>query len=249
RLLFRSDVVVTALGIERSSKSLSYATTNVSAEQLNEVKGPSVLNSLAGKAAGVFVTQGSGGPGSNPRIILRGNKSISGNNQPLYVVDGVPVGGFADYNAEDIESLQVLQGASAAALYGSQAANGVILITTKKGKFGVTAIDFSSTATFDNPMLLPELQTNYGQGVKDGALDVSINDSWGPKITNGSDAHIKNFFNTGQNYINSLSISSGNETQRVYLSYANTFSKGMVPNFDFKRDNITVRGNTQIFDG
>lgn len=237
-------VVVTALGIERSAKSLSYATTNISADDLNQVKGANVLNSLAGKAAGVFVTQGSGGPGSSPRIVLRGNKSIGGGNSPLYVVDGVPVGGFSDFNSEDIESLQILQGASAAALYGSQAANGVILITTKKGKLGQTSVNFASTATFDSPFVLPELQTTYGQGIG-GVARTGVNDSWGPKITNGSNSHITDFFQTGENYLNSLSISSGNETQRVYLSYANTNSKAMIPGYEFGRNNITLRGSTK----
>src|SRR5690606_26360851 len=179
-----SDVVVTALGIERSSKSLSYSTTNISADELTEVKCLALFNSLAGKAAGVVDSQGAGGPGSNPRIVLRGNKSIVGDNQPLYVVVGVPIGGFADYNSEDIASLQVLQGASAAALYGSQAANGVILITTKKGQFGTTSVDFSSSTMFDNPLVLPELQTSYGQGLGGESVE-GINDSWGPKISNG----------------------------------------------------------------
>lgn len=240
-------VVVTALGIERSQKSLSYATTSVTADDLNQVKGANVLNSLAGKAAGVFVTQGAGGPGSSPRIVLRGNKSISGNNTPLYVVDGVPVGGFSDFNSEDIESLQVLQGASAAALYGSQAANGVILITTKKGKLGTTNVNLASTATYDSPFVLPEIQTKYGQGLG-GVARTGINDSWGPKITNGSDAHIKDFFQTGKNYLNSVSVSSGNETQRVYVSYANTNSQAMIPGYEFKRDNITLRGSTKALE-
>lgn len=239
-------VVVTALGIERSSKSLTYNTTSVSAEELNQVKGANVLNSLAGKAAGVFVTQGSEGPGSSPRIIMRGNKSITGSNEPLYVVDGVPMG-FSDFNSEDVESLQVLQGASAAALYGSQAANGVILITTKKGKAGATLVDFASTATFDSPLLLPELQTSYGAGLKGATVTIPVNDSWGPKISNGSDAYIKDFFRTGQNYINSLSISSGNATQRLYFSYANTDAKAMLPNYDYSRHNVTLRGNTTAF--
>jgi len=241
-------VVVTALGIERSKKSLTYSTTTVSADDLNQVKGASVLNSLAGKAAGVFVTQGSGGPGSSPRIVLRGNKSISGNNQPLYVVDGIPVGGFADYNSEDIENLQVLQGASAAALYGSQAANGVILITTKKGKIGAPEVLFSSTATFDNPIALPEIQTDYGNGNGGVAATTPVNDSWGPKISNGSNSHIKDFFRTGQNYLNSLSISSGNESQRIYFSYANTTSKAMLQDYGFNRNNLTLRGSTKLFD-
>ena len=240
-------VVVTALGLTRSKKSLTYSTTSVSAEDLNQVKGPSVLNSLAGKAAGVFVTQGSGGPGDAPRIVLRGNKSISGNNQPLYVVDGIPVGGFADYNPEDIENLQVLQGASAAALYGSQAANGVILITTKKGKVGTPQIAFSSTATFDNPTALPEVQTTYGNGNRGVAATTPVNDSWGPKITNGSDAYIRDFFRTGQNYLNSVSISSGNEMQKIYFSYANTSAKSMLPDYGFGRNNLTLRGSTKMF--
>ncbi|MET1055982.1 MAG: SusC/RagA family TonB-linked outer membrane protein [Pedobacter sp.] len=241
-------VVVTALGITRAKKSLTYSTTTVTSEELNQVKGPSVLNSLAGKAAGVFVTQGAGGPGSTPRVVLRGNKSISGNNQPLYVVDGVPIGGFADYNPEDIENLQVLQGASAAALYGSQAANGVILITTKKGKLGAPAVNFTSTATFDNPVSLPEIQTSYGNGSLGVAPTTPINDSWGPKITNGSDSYIKDFFQTGQNYINSVSISSGTETSKIYFSYANTDAKAMLPGYKFGRNNMTVRGSTSLFD-
>jgi TonB-linked SusC/RagA family outer membrane protein len=240
-------VVVTALGLTRTKKSLTYNATTVTSEELNQVKGPSVLNSLAGKAAGVFVTQGSGGPGEPPRIVLRGNKSIAGNNQPLYVVDGIPIGGFADYNPEDIENLQVLQGASAAALYGSQAANGVILITTKKGKLGTPQVNFSTTATLDNPLVLPEVQTTYGNGNKGGAATTPVNDSWGPKITNGSDDHIKDFFRTGQNFLNSLSISSGTETSKVYFSYANTASKSMLPEYGFNRNNMTVRGSTQLF--
>ncbi len=240
-------VVVTALGITRTKKSLTYSTTSVSANELNQVKGPSVLNSLAGKAPGVFVTQGSGGPGSEPRIVLRGNKSISGNNQPLYVVDGIPVGGFADYNPEDIDNLQVLQGASAAALYGSQATNGVILITTKKGKAGEVQINIASTATFDTPMSLPEIQTEYGNGNKGVAPTTPVNDSWGPKISNGSDAYISDFFNTGQNYLNSASLSSGNEKQSVYFSYANTSSKSILPDYGFNRNNLTLRGTSSLY--
>ncbi len=241
-------VVVTALGLTRTKKSLTYNATTVSTEDLNRVQGANVLNSLAGKAAGVIVTQGSGGPGSAPRIVLRGNKSIVGNNQPLYVVDGVPIGGFADYNPDDIESLQVLQGASAAALYGSQAANGVILITTKKGKLGTPVVNFSSTATFDRPTALPEIQTQYGNGNGGVAATTPVNDSWGPKITNGSDAYIKDFFQTGTNYINSISISSGTEQNKVYFSYGNTASESMLPGYKYNRNNMTVRGSSQLFD-
>ncbi|MES2875125.1 MAG: SusC/RagA family TonB-linked outer membrane protein [Bacteroidota bacterium] len=239
-------VVVTALGIERSSKSLTYNTTNISAEELNAVKGANVLNALAGKAAGVFVTQGNGGPGSSPRIIIRGNKSIAQGNQPLYVVDGIPMG-FSDFNQEDVESLQVLQGPSASALYGSNAANGVIMITTKKGKLGAVNVDFASTAMYDKPLLLPDVQTDFGPGLNGAVVSSKINDSWGPKITNGSDSHIADFFRTGENYINSLSVSSGTAAQRIYFSYANTQNKALIPGYDYTRHNVTLRGNTRLF--
>lgn len=238
-------VVVTALGIERSTKSLTYNTTNISADDLNAVKGANVLNALAGKAAGVFVTQGAGGPGASPRVIIRGSKSISGTSQPTYVVDGIPMG-FSDFNQEDVESMQVLNGASAAALYGSAAANGVILITTKKGKLGQVNVDVASTAMYDKPLVLPEVQTDFGAGLL-GVANNTINDSWGPRISNGSDAHIKDFFRTGENYINSVSVSSGNATQRIYFSYANTLNKALIPGFDYKRHNVTIRGNTSLF--
>ena len=241
------EVVVTALGIERSAKSLTYNTTSVSAEDLNQVKGPNVLNNLAGRAAGVFVTQGSGGPGSSPRVVIRGNKSISGNNQPLYVVDGVPIGGFSDFNQEDIESMTVLQGASAAALYGSSAANGVILITTKKGQYNTTSVNIASSATFENPMTLPEVQTSYGRGSA-GEPILENNDSWGPEVSNGSDAHIRDFFQTGRNLINSVSVSGGNDNSRVYASYQNTDAQAMIPGYNYQRHNFTIRGTTSFFD-
>lgn len=258
-----NTVVVTALGLQRTAKSITYATQNVSGEELTKVIDANLINSLAGKAAGVVITAGNG-PGASSRVILRGSKSITGNNQPLYVIDGVPMSNangpqgtslngtrdagdaISNINPEDIESLQILKGASAAALYGSQAANGVILITTKKGRKGVASVNFTSTATFSNPILLPELQTNYGQGAG-GAANTAINDSWGPKITNGSDKHIKNFFQTGHNYINSLSISNGNEISQFYLSYANTTATGIVPLNTYSRHNVTLRGSTKVF--
>src|SRR5690606_32012751 len=149
---------------------------------------------------------------------------------------------ISNLNPEDIESVQVLQGASAAALYGSQAANGVILVTTKKGKKGVSTAQFSSTATFENPIGLPENQTGYGQrepGVS--------NESWGPPITNGSNAHISDFFNTGANYLNSLSISPGSELGQIYLSYRNTHAKGSAPENPLNRKSCNVRPTTQLF--
>ncbi|WP_051084331.1 SusC/RagA family TonB-linked outer membrane protein [Segetibacter koreensis] len=251
-------VVVSALGIEKSAKSITYATQNVSGEEVNKVKDANFMNTLAGKAAGVVITKGGGGPGSSSRIILRGNKSITGNNSPLYVIDGVPMnnatgsqtgglygafdGGDAisNINPEDIQSVQILQGASAAALYGSQAANGVILITTKKGRKGVAKIDFSSTTILEEPIGLPQLQTTYGQS------DPTLNDSWGPKITNGSDRHLKEFFQTGKNFINAVSVSNGNDLGQFYVSYANTEVNGIVPENHLNKHNLNLRATTQL---
>ncbi|GAB3809073.1 TonB-dependent receptor [Spirosoma humi] len=252
------EVIVTALGLEKDTRSVTYATQNITAQELNSVKDPNLINTLAGKTAGVVITKGSGGPGSSARVLLRGNKSITGNNQPLYVIDGIPMnnamgtqgttlfgatdGGDAisNLNPEDIESMQILKGASAAALYGSQAANGVILISTRKGKKGTAKIDFSSTATFENPIGLPQTQTGYGQ------TSPGVNDSWGAKITNGSNRHIRDFFRTGTNYLNSLSVSNGNDVSQFYISYANTKSGGIVPKNDLTRHNINLRGTTHL---
>lgn len=258
------EVVVTALGIEKDSKSVTYAQQNVGGEELTRVKDPNMINSLAGKAAGVVITKGTGGPGSSSKVLLRGNKSITGNNQPLYVIDGIPMNNanssqgttlfdtrdagdaISNLNPEDIENISILKGASAAALYGSQAANGVILVTTKKGRKGYSSINFSSSANFENPIALPQVQTSYGQGYG-GVANTSVNDSWGPKITNGSDRHLKEFFETGKTFVNSLSITNGNDIGQFYVSYANTKANGITPANDYKRHNINLRGTTQLF--
>jgi TonB-linked SusC/RagA family outer membrane protein len=258
------EVVVTALGIEKDAKSVTYAQQNVGGDELLRVKDANMINSLAGKAAGVVITKGTGGPGSSAKVLLRGNKSITGNNQPLYVIDGIPMNNansaqgstlfdtrdagdaISNLNPEDIENISILKGASAAALYGSQAANGVILVTTKKGRKGFSSINFSSTASFENPIALPQLQTKYGQGYG-GVSNTAVNDSWGPAITNGSDSHLKEFFETGKNFVNSLSITNGNDIGQFYVSYANTKANGIVPQNDYKRHNVNLRGTTQLF--
>ena len=181
------EVVVTAFGIEKDKKALGYAVTGVESEDLSTVKQSNVVNSLAGRVPGLVITQSTGGIGSGSRVVIRGNNSLTGNNQPLYVVDGVPVDnsgfgsaggddpanyervdygtGISDLNPDDIESMSILKGPNAAALYGSRAANGVIMITTKKGRtnkgLGVT---YSSNFTWENPLLLPKYQNEYGQG-------------------------------------------------------------------------------------
>src|SRR3954447_3447428 len=177
-------VVVTALGIQRQSKSLVYATQTVKTSELTEVRDPNnVLNSLQGKVANAVISQGSGGPGSGARIVLRGNRSIQGSNNALIVVDGVPIvndtyssagsdfgsiqgsDGASNINPDDIESVTVLRGASAAALYGSQAGNGVIIITTKKGGKEGVSFNVNSGVTMETPFALPRVQNTYGQGI------------------------------------------------------------------------------------
>ena len=236
-----SEVVVTALGIEKATKSLTYATQKIEGSEVLKVKDVSYVNSLAGKVAGVVVTPGTMGPGSATRILIRGDKSFTGNSEPLYVIDGIPTGRGDLLNPEDIESIQVLQGASAAALYGSRAVNGVILITTKKGKKGVARINFSSSINFESPSDLPKLQTGYGQTIP------TQNDSWGSPITNGSDQHLKEFYNTGVANINTISFSNGNDVAQVYLSYANTRASGIAPENHMNKHNINLKMTSQAF--
>jgi TonB-dependent SusC/RagA subfamily outer membrane receptor len=197
-------VVVTALGISRQSKTLVYATQSVKPAELTGVRDPNnMLNSLTGKVANAVITQGSGGPGSGARIVLRGNRSIQGSNNALIVVDGVPIDnstysaagsdfgsiqgtdGASNINPDDIASVTVLRGASAAALYGSQAGNGVIVITTKKGSKDKLSVSVNSGAVFESPFALPKVQNAYGQG-NSGNIDSSAGASWGPKMTGQS---------------------------------------------------------------
>ncbi|MBX3238318.1 MAG: SusC/RagA family TonB-linked outer membrane protein [Chitinophagaceae bacterium] len=240
----QSEIVVTALGIGKDRKSITYATQSVDADEVTKVKDPSFMNALAGKVSGAIITKGNFGPGSPTKILLRGDKSFIGNSEPLYVIDGAPMYGgsalLANMNPEDIESMQVMKGASAAALYGSQAANGVLLITTKKGKNKGVQVNVSSQATLENAVDLPELQTNYGRTIP------AQNDSWGEKVTNGSDSHLKEFFKTGLTLVNGLSVSGGNEQAQVYMSYANTDAKGIMPENNLSRNNFTIKGSTQL---
>ncbi len=258
------ELVVTALGIKQTAVSTSYTSQAIEGSEINKVKDPNLMNALTGKVSGAVITKGNSGPGASANVIIRGDKSITGNNQPLYVIDGIPMsnangpqssdlwgtrdGGDAisNLNPEDIESINVLTGASASALYGSEAANGVILITTKHGRAGVSAVNVSSSVNFSRPMVLPELQTSYGRGSK-GQLNTTINDSWGPKIDHGSDAHLKDFFLTGKDFVNSVSVTNGNDKLQYYISYANTHATGIVPNNSYNRNNFTMKGTTHAF--
>lgn len=261
------SVVVTALGISRTQKSLTYSTQQVSGDELNRVKSTNLANNLNGKVAGVNIASSSSGPGGSAKVVLRGNKSASGNNQVLYVVDGVPInnqtlgtqpddvfGGQRDpgdpiamINPEDIENISVLKGASAAALYGSQAANGVILITTKSGKDGRTTVNFSSSAQIEQATSLPEFQHQYGQGSKGKNSNTSVF-SWGDKTNESNYNNVDHFFRTGSNFTNSLTLSGGNEKNQTYFSYANTLAKGITPNNDMTRHNFNLKESAKFFD-
>jgi TonB-linked SusC/RagA family outer membrane protein len=258
-------VVVTALGITRKARSLTYSTQGIGTEELTTVKSTNVLNSLNGKIAGVQVNRTSGGIGGSVRIVLRGDKSTR-NSQPLYVIDGLPianqVGGpdpglyngapdagdiLSTMNPEDIESINVLKGASASALYGSQGSNGVILITTKKGKSGAARVDFSSSVTMDKAYVLPKLQYEYGQSTAPTAAAPGSEDSWGAKgAANPAGDYVEDFFQTGITFINSLSVTTGNERNSNYISYSNTDNKGILPTSTFKQHTLTFRQTTRL---
>lgn len=255
-----NEVVVTALGIKRAEKALSYNVQSVGSNELTRNKDANFVNSLNGKVAGVNISKSGSGVGGATRVIMRGAKSIEGDNNVLYVIDGIPIfnfsggrdsgimgegrvssEGIADLNPEDIESISVLAGPSAAALYGSNAANGAILITTKKGKEGRVDISFSSSADFSSPLLMPEFQNTYGN--KLGSYE-----SWGEKLaTPSSYDPKKDFFRTGTNFINALTLNMGNEFNQTFASVATTNSRGIVPNNTYDRYNFTIRNTTRMF--
>lgn len=255
-----NEVVVTALGIKRAEKALSYNVQSVGSNELTRNKDANFVNSLNGKVAGVNISKSASGVGGATRVIMRGAKSIEGDNNVLYVIDGIPIfnfsggrdsgimgegrvssEGIADLNPEDIESISVLAGPSAAALYGSNAANGAILITTKKGKEGRVDISFSSSADFSSPLLMPEFQNTYGN--KLGSYE-----SWGEKlVTPSSYDPKKDFFRTGTNFINALTLNMGNEFNQTFASVATTNSRGIVPNNIYDRYNFTIRNTTRMF--
>ncbi|WP_259068783.1 SusC/RagA family TonB-linked outer membrane protein [Mucilaginibacter sp. X4EP1] len=259
-----NEVVVTALGLKKTSASLSYDQQTVSGKELEVAKDPSFVNSLSGKVSGLQITSSSSGAGGSTKVVLRGNKSIYGSSNVLYVVDGVPLNpltstqptgpfsyagdkgdGISNINPDDIESISVLKGASASALYGSAAANGVILITTKKGVAGKTTVTFNSNTTFDKAVLLPKLQSEYGRGDGDTSALTSLN-SYGARQAAGTpNYNPASFFNTGVSAINSISLSTGTDKNQTYISFANTHNNGIEPGNTFDRNNITFRNTSK----
>lgn len=257
------EVVVTALGIKRSEKALSYNVQQVNADDITRNKD---VNSLSGKVAGVNINASSSGVGGVSKVVMRGTKSIMQSSNALYVIDGVPMyagtnqGGtefsskgatepIADVNPEDIESMSVLTGAAAAALYGSDAANGAIIITTKKGKEGRMSITVNSNTEFSNTFVTPSFQNRYGTG-----SSLSSNDqihSWG-KLLNSANSYgfdpVSDYFQTGITGTESISFSTGTDKNQTYASAAAVNSKGIVPNNKYARYNFTFRNTTTFLD-
>ncbi|WP_237275285.1 SusC/RagA family TonB-linked outer membrane protein [Tenacibaculum ovolyticum] len=276
------EVVVTALGIKKERKSLTYSAQDVKGDDLTRVKQTNPINSLSGKSAGLTITRSSSGAGGAAKVVLRGNSSTT-NNDPLYVVDGIPMSNSGNgsngeepgtsvfgghignrdggdvlsmINPDDIESMTILKGASAAALYGSQGANGVVLITTKSGKEGKLTVNFNSSLTVDNVMSLPKLQSEY-QSISVGQVHADPIErakgrvvdakSWGAK-TSGLSNDAESFFNTGYTAVQSMSLSAGTEKAQTYFSYANTVAKGVVPKNKMMRNNFSLRETAKFLD-
>ena len=272
-----SEIIVTALGISRERKSLSYAAQTIQGGQLTQVRDANFVNTLQGKVAGLFVTSASSGVGGATRVNLRGNRSIQSSNNALFVVDGVPVDnstpgqvgndfsgyngsdGVANINPDDIESINVLKGAAASVLYGSRAANGVILITTKKGSAGAISVDVNSGAQFDGPLTLPHLQNEYGQG-NGGVFGARASASWGPKMNNQAvidwtgkaqgmvpqPNNISDFFQIGSSFNNSVGIKGGTDKVQSYFSFTNNQAAGVVPGNTLDRNTINLRISTNL---
>ena len=254
-----NEVVVTAMGIKRKSETLTYSVQQINGDDMTRVKDANMINSLEGKIAGVTITKNSSGLGGSAKVSIRGIRSAyeNGNNQPLYVIDGVPMlnstsvqamttmggnndsgnrdsgDGISNITPEDIQSISVLKGASAAALYGSQAANGVIMITTKKGHAGSTRVTFSTNTTFDSAISLPEYQNSYNQ-------------NWEKESMKNYD-NLGDFFSTGVTTINSLTMSTGNDKAQTYFSYSNTYGKGIISSNKLNKHNLTFRETGKFF--
>ena len=258
------QVVVTALGIKRQEKALSYNVQQIEASDITLVKDANFMNSLSGKVAGVTINASSSGVGGATKVVLRGNKSISQSSNALYVIDGIPMYNFgggggtefdsrgatesiADLNPEDIESISVLTGAAAAALYGSEAANGAVMITTKKGEAGALKVTLSSNTEFLNAFVLPEFQNRYGTGLN-GVRSGSNIYSWGERLTPATSYGYtpEDFLETGHVYTNAVTVSGGTERNQTYFSAAAVNSDGIIPNNEYDRYNFTFR-NTSYF--
>ncbi len=259
------EVVVTALGIKREQKSLSYNVQQLKGDVLSENKDANFINGLAGKVAGVNINASSSGVGGISKVVMRGTKSIMQSSNALYVVDGMPMRGansggstefgsqgstepIADLNPEDIESMSVLTGAAAAALYGSEAANGAIVITTKKGQAGKTKVTYNSSLTWDRALITHRIQSRYGTGTG-GAYVPTSNMSWGAPLTalnNYGYDYANDYLQTGFLSTQAVTFSTGTDKNQTYASVAAVNSKGVVPNNRYDRYNFNVRNTTSF---
>ena len=258
-------VVVTALGIKRSEKALSYNVQQVTSEAVTANKDANFINSLNGKVAGVTINASSSGVGGASKVIMRGQKSISQTSNALYVIDGVPMftkardGGtefgsqgttdpIADINPEDIESISVLNGAAAAALYGSDAANGAIVVTTKQGQTGRLSVTVASNVEVMSPFVMPQFQNRYGTGDLNSSVGSEIR-SWGKRLNDANSTGYdpkKDYLQTGVTHTENVSVSAGTEKNQTYFSAASVNSRGIVPNNHYDRYNFTFRNTTSL---
>jgi len=254
--------VVTALGIRRAEKALSYNAQEVKAEELLTNKDANFVNALNGKVAGLVINSSSSGVGGASKVVMRGQKSIINTSNALYVIDGVPMytsaktastefgstgatDPIADINPEDIESMTVLSGAAAAALYGSEAANGAIVVTTKKGQAGKTSVTVASNTEIFNPFILPSFQNTYGTGDYNSSEGSTVR-SWGAKQASSGYSPSSDYYKTGFTTTNSVSLSTGNSKNQTYLSAASVNSQGNVPNNAYNRYNFSFRNTTSF---
>lgn len=254
------DVVVTALGIRKEERALTYHVQELQANEVFKVGDANFMNSLAGKIAGVTINTSSSGIGGGSRVVMRGTKSISGNNNALYVIDGIPMpslsggqpedlftgmgqsgDGVSNINPEDIESMSILNGPAAATLYGSEAANGVILITTRKGEAGKLSVNITNNTSFFTPFVMPEFQNSYGS-------EAGSYYSWGERLSSPVSYDPKDFFQTGYNVTNSISVSTGTDRNQTYVSASVLNAGGLIPNNDLDRYNIGFRNSASFLD-
>lgn len=255
-----NQVVITALGIKKASKALTYNVQEVGGDEVNKVKDANFVNSLSGKVAGITINSASSGIGGSVRVVMRGAKSLFGNNNALYVVDGIQLpdltstqpndvfqgagatgDGISFINPDDIASISVLTGPAAAALYGSQAANGVVLITTRKGTPGKVRLNLSNSNSFYSPFVMPEFQNEYGSTPQSYF-------SWGNKLSKPSGYKPSDFFQTGVNITNAFNFSTGSENNQTYLSGANVSAQGIIPNNKLNRYNFSIRNTSTFLD-
>lgn len=287
------EVVVTALGIKRSEKALGYSVAQLNESAVTNAKSANMISSLSGKVSGVNIRSSASDPGSTVLINIRGQRSLTGDNQPLIVLDGIPVNNsvnntssqlgssnrqvvdygnpISDINPDDVASISVLKGAAAAALYGSRAANGVILITSKSGalqKKGI-GVSVNSSLSFDEAWQFPKFQNMFGSGTREGTTDVISGASWGPRLDNGTKYvqwdspldnngnpvatdwvsypdRVKDFFQTGSTLITNVAVSGANDQGEFRLSFTNMDNEGIVPNTDLKRNNINLTAGYKL---